>query len=264
VEVVTYEPESARADLSIPLFPIRNFARFAQHRLLGLSGPCFANAHRITFVWAAAGCTLAAVGFPLPSPWQRPVVGCSALVGLYISVRVVCLAAFERRQHTFELEWLAARSEVLRSHFFEILRLTVQSLAQEDEAPRRTYDLTRPADVGELIRLRAAERGRKRQASQVTIEFRYLAGDSTQALGEVHRELPELSIVAGTPGSRYAWIRFPEARYVPRPARGGYPAQQTDWELSGRVVITVGEASYGGPTGAADAATDASGLGSAR
>jgi hypothetical protein len=146
------------------------------------------------------------------------------------------LASLERRQRVFEREWIAAQSNVLQAHAFEVLRFTVQDLAVEDQDEWRAYDLTRPDDVAELLRLRGQERGLKFRA---TVEFTYLASDGTLAVSVVHRELPELVFLEGWARPGRASIRFPEACYVTRLSPGGRPAQLTDWALYGTVMIAV-------------------------
>ncbi len=267
MNVVTYEPEYTRPDLPVPLSPTRGLPKLVRRYLLGLHGPSFASAYRITVAWAAAGCAVAVVSLLLPSPWQQAVVACSALLGLYVVVRALALVAFERRQHVFESEWMAAQSEVLRGHAFDVLRFTVQDLSGSTGV-RRVYDLTRPADVRDLRHRQDHERA-SRQFSRATVEFTYVAGGGTLVVADVRRELPEVIFLEGWAGPGRAQVRFPQARYLGRPGPGRRPAQRTSWTLSGPVMIAVGESVYScaaGPTeGSAAAGTaEASGLGSAR
>jgi hypothetical protein len=266
VNVVTYESEFTRPDLPVPLYLQRGFPLLMRRHLLGLRGPSFAGAYRVTLAAASAGFAVAAASLLVSPPWQEVVVYCSALIGLYVIARALALVALERRQHAFEREWMAAQSEVLRGHAFEVLRFTVQDLVDEDQGVRRTYDLTRPADVRDLLRRQARERNSRRW-SRATVELTYLSGDGTLAVAEVHRGLPELTFLEGWAGPGRAWIRFPEARYLGHPGDGRRPAQRTHWALSGPVVIAVSEPAYGGAAGSAQAPkapAESSGLGPAR
>ncbi|HUK67899.1 MAG TPA: hypothetical protein VLW50_03930 [Streptosporangiaceae bacterium] len=266
MNVVTYESEFTRPDLAVPLFPLPGFPSLMRRHLLGLRGPNFAGAYRVTLAAAWAGFAVAAASLLVSPPWQEVVVYCSALIGLYVIARALALVAFERRQHTFEREWLAAQSEVLRGHAFEVLRFTVQDLIDEDQGVRQTYDLTRPADVRDLFRRQARERNSP-WWSRATVELTYVSRDGTLAVAEVHRGLPELTFLEGWARPGRAWVRFPGARYLGRPRGGRRPAQRTHWALSGPVVIAVSESAYGGAAGPAQAPkapAQSSGLGPAR
>jgi hypothetical protein len=264
---MAYEVELARPDLPIPLSPLHKLTRLLQRHLLGLYWPTFETAYRVTATWAAVAITLAGVTFALPRAWHWIALAYSVLAGANVTVRTLALTTFERRQHVFEREWLAAQSQVLQGHRFDILRFTVQNHEGNDQAPPRIYNLTRPADVGELVRLRDEEFRQEHQTSWATIEFSYLAHDGTRAVAEVDRRLPEIHFIRGRPITRHALIRFPEARYVPRPEPSGLPAQQTSWLLAGPVLIAISEPAYGGtadPVRAPDAAAGRSELGSVR
>jgi hypothetical protein len=239
VSVVTYEPEFTRPDLSIPLSPLPGFGKLVRRHVLGSHGSGFARAYGTTLACAAVGCILAVVSLLLSSPWKLAVLALSVALGLYVVARALALEAFERRQHAFESEWMAAQSEVLRAHAFEVLRFTVQDSSGISGA-RRIYDVTRPADVGALVRRQDQERA-SRLSARATVEFTYLAGDGTLTLADAHRELPEITFLAGWAAPGRAWIRFPQARYLGRPARGRHPAERTYWALSGPVMIAVSE-----------------------
>lgn len=258
MKVATYKPEFVRPDLPVPLSPLRGLPKVVRRRLLGPRGPGFARAHRATVAWAAATGAVALASLLLP-PWRGPAVACSALLGLYLLARTFALVAFERRQRAFEPRWLAAQSEVLRSHAFEVLRFRVQGSYGEPDA-RRTYDLTRPDDVRDLLHRQDRERA-SGALSRATVEFAYWAGGGdTLAVAEVTRGLSELTFLQGRAAPARAWIRFPEARYLSRPGTGERPAQRTYWALSGPVVVSVSESDSGGAAGPAEV----SGLGSAR
>jgi hypothetical protein len=201
-------------------------------------------------------CGLAILSLVLGPPWRRVLVVMTALLGLLVIVRVVALAVFQRRQQVFERTWLAARTEALQGHAFEVVRFTVDDPPAVPET-RRAYDLTRPADVRELLRRRDHERATA-SFSRATAEFAYRAGDGVVAIAEVARDLADITFLPGrvTPGR--ASIRLPAAYY--RRRLGGRAAPQARWTLSGPVVLTVTEWAYAGTAGPAGA----SGLGSAR
>lgn len=265
--MVTYQPEFARPDLPVPLTPVRGCAGFALRYLLGLRGPSFTAAFRDTLGWAAAGVVLAGLSLPLQMPWQWVVVACSAVIGLFVIVRALGLLALEPRQRTFEQGWIAAQSEVLRQHAFDILRFTVHDLMSEGQGAQRAYDLTRTDDIRDLIRVWNQERSRQDQASRVTVEFSYLTADGVSAVAVVHRELPGLVFLEGWAGQHRSLIRFPEAQYISRPGRGEHRAKRTDWVLSGPAMILVSDPVYDetvGPELTPEAPTGIPGLGSAR
>jgi hypothetical protein len=252
VEVVTYESELSRPDLPIPLSPLHQFPLLLRRYLLWLHFPDFASAYHVTLATAMAAAAVAAGSLLLPSRWQAAVVNCSALIGLYAIARALALAIFERRQREFERDWMAAQSEVLRTHEFEVLRFTVQTFTNDGQGTRRTYDLTRPAEVRDLLQRQVSEQA-SRRSSRATVEFTYLIDDGTLAVAEVHRELRELTFLNGWAGPRRAWIQFPEARYLADPGSGGSPAKRTRWALSRAVVIAVSESAYSGAPGLANA-----------
>jgi hypothetical protein len=259
--------EFIRPDLRIPLAPVSASAGVARRYLLGLRDADFGPARRIALAWAAVACVLAAVGAVLPSLWERAVVACAALVGLYAVSRALALVVVERRQHVFEREWTDAQTAILRVHPFDVLRFTVERLASEDQGAGRAYDLTSPAGLGDLFRVLDQDRTGARPAFLATVEFTYLGDHGVLSIASVHRDLRELVFLTGRAPSGQAWIRFPEARYLPRPTSSGQPARLTYWALSGPVLLAVADAVYAEaprPAPAPGAPTETSGLGSAK
>jgi hypothetical protein len=263
--------EFARPDLRIPLAPVPGPAGVARRYLLGLRDAGFGRARRIAVVWAAIGCVLAVVAALLPSPWRWAVVACAALAGLYGVSRALALVAAERQQYDFERDWVAGQTEMLRVHSFDVLRFTIEDVAEGDQGTRRTYDLTSAASVRALTGMQEQDRVRAQPAFVATVEFAYLGDDGVLSVGSVHRDLRELVFRPGGAASGQAWIRFPEARYLPRPSASGHPARLTYWVLSGPVLLVVTDAAYAvyaegaaRPAPAPGAPTATSGLGSAK
>ena len=251
--------EFVRPDLRIPLVPLAGSAGVARHYLLGLRNVNFANARRIAIVWAVIGCVLATLGITLPSPWRHGVVAGSALVGLYAIGRMLALTVAERRQRAFEQDWIAARTETLRAHAFDVLRFSVTNLVDRGQGAWRTYDLTSPAVVRELLSLRDQDRLRSRPIFQETVEFAYAGDGGVLSVADVHRDLRELVFLPGQARPGQASARFPEARYLPRPTLGGQPAQATNWVLSGAVILTVSDQPYAEGAAASEAPADTAG-----
>lgn len=254
MEVVPYEPEFLRSGLPIPQYPVRGISALLRRHLLGRHGTAFTRAYRTTIASAAAECVLAVTSLTLPPPWQRAAVIGSAVLGLYVILRALALAVFEKRQRMFEREWISTQTEVLRRHAFDVVRFTVQDISSVPYL-RRSYDLTRPADLRDLLERQERERAGQHW-SQATAEFSYLADRGTLAIGEAKRELAELTFLRGQASAGRASIRFPQAYYVGRLGQG--PAQRTYWTLSGDVMIAVSEPAYD------HGSAEASGLGSAR
>jgi hypothetical protein len=262
-----YVTEFIRPDLRIPLVPLSGSAGIARRYLLGLRDVGFGRLRRIAVVWATIGCVLAAAGVLLPSPWRQAVAACSALVGLYAVTRALALVVVERQQYAFEREWIVAQTEMLRVHPFDVLRFTIEDLAEDDQDTRHTYDLTSPAGIRDLFSLQDQDRVGARPAFLATVEFAYLGDDGVLSIASVHRDLRELVFLPGRAGSGQAWIRFPEARYLPRSTSSRHPARLTYWELSGPVLLAVTDAAYAEaarPASAPDAPTATSGLGPAK
>ena len=227
---------------------MRGWGRLLRTYLLGLRGPRFTVAFRVTLATALAGFAVGLISLLAPWPWRAALLCLSGLIGLYSIARAVGLVAAQRRQHVFEPAWLAAQSDVLRTHAFEILRFTVQDLTAEGQGMRRVYNLSDPADVSALLRRQALDRSGGR-LSQATAEFSYLAPAGTPTIAQAHRELPRIDFIEAGAGPGRAWIRFPEARYLGRPARGSRPARRTSWKLTGPVLILLGAPSYGDAAG---------------
>ncbi len=258
--------EFTRPDLRIPLAPLSGSANVARY-LLGLRDAGFGRARRIAVASAAIACVLAVIGVLLPSPWQRAVLACSALAGLYSVTRMLVLVAVERRQYAFERQWIAAQTEMLRAHSFDVLRFTVEDLAESDQSSGLTFDLASPASVRDLLKLRGRDEAGARPVFLATVEFAYLGEDGVLSIASVHRDLRELVFMPGRAGSGQAWIRFPEARYLPRSTASGHPARLTYWALYGPVLLSVADVAYAEavrPAPAPDTPTAAPGLGSAR
>lgn len=233
--VETYEPEFTRPDLFIPLYPVQGLSRFTRRRLFLVPNEHgFLYTYRVTLAAVIGAIALAAGSLGLPRPGQQAAADCAAVLGLYAAARVLALVIVERRQHAFEKEWLASQTEVLRRHAFEVLRCTVRG---------RHYDLARPADVLDLQRQASDER--------TAVAFTYLTADKSLAIAEVHRDLRELTFLPGWTSSSRSFVRFPEARYLPRPRPRLRPAWRTSWALDGPVLIALSEdsaAASGGGT----------------
>jgi hypothetical protein len=217
---------------------------FVRRHLLGLRGPSFAAAYRVAFVLGAVGFALALVGVLFRPPWQIAALSISALIGMYVIARVIATTTFERLQRSFEPEWLNAQSQVLRQHAFEVLRFTAQDLSGGRRHARLSYDLNRSDDVRALLIRRDRER-LSRRSSKATVEFAYLTSEGALAVAEVHRDLPDLTFLVGHQRSRYAWVQFPQGRYIGRPGSAKRPAEAAYWTLPGPVIIAVGEVDYG-------------------
>ncbi|HEX4814158.1 MAG TPA: hypothetical protein VFV66_15550 [Nonomuraea sp.] len=240
MRVVTYDTESVRPELPVPLAPADGVAEVVRRRLLGLHGPRFGRAQQASVGWATVTAALGLIGLLLPDPWRAPVVACAVMLALYLLVRAVALVLFERWQREFEPRWLNAQSEVLRRHAFEVIRFRVH-----ESDGHRTYDLTRPGDVDDLLVRQRRERS-SGQASRAGVEFVYREGGG-ESLAEVVRDLPELHFLPGRAGRSWAWIRFPEASYLRRP--GERPAQRIYWALSGPAEVAVADPSSGPSSG---------------
>ena len=174
-------------------------------------------------IWLAVMC--AAIGVLIGESSEtsaRPyVLAVVAVLVVYALVGAVARVVVRRRQAGFEPVWLEAQSEILRGRRFEILRLTT-SEPEETEHGRRTkrrvYDLARPAEVAELLRLRsrAAEDG---VTVPVTVEFGYPQEDAmSMGVERVRGELASIPIV-GRPGADVTpRVWFPDARYLVQPS----------------------------------------------
>ncbi|MCK2212321.1 hypothetical protein MF672_000690 [Actinomadura sp. ATCC 31491] len=247
MRVVTYDIKSVRPELPVPLAPAGGLAEFAGRWLSGLRGPAFSRARRANAAWAAVAAALGLAGTLLPGPWRVALVGCATTLALVLLVRAVALVAFERRQRDFEPRWLDAQSELLRRHTFEVVRFRLH-----EPDGRRTYDLDDPRDVDELLARQERERSSGGAGSRAGVQFLYRAGGTEggiEGVAEVVRDLAELRLLPGRAGRGWAWIRFPEARYLRRP--GARPAQRVYWTLSGPAEVAVAGSPAGAGSGAA-------------
>lgn len=219
----SYDPEFTRPDLSIPLYPVRGLSHLARRRLFFIPNESgFLPDYRVCLAAAIGTIALAAASLGLPGRWQQAVANCAALLGLYTAARIVARVTFERRQHAFETEWLAAATEVLRGHAFELLRCTVRG---------RHYDLARPADVRALRSHASDER--------TAVAFTYVAAENNIVVAEVHRDMRELMFLHGWASPGRTFVRFPQARYLARPQPRLRPARRTSWALDGPVLIAL-------------------------
>ena len=203
------EPTAAYPDLPIPAFHFRNVpARLSQPRV-----PAAA---------VTASTVVAVASLGMASPWQQVCANAAAVLGILAGASVLARSAADRRQHSLERSWLATQTEALRQHAFEALRCTVRG---------RHYDLASAADVRDLRDQSGDE--------PAAVSFAYLAGGRVPSIGEVHRRLRDVTFVTGAAAQGRAFVRFPQARYLPRPRRGGWPARRTSWALDGPVLVSV-------------------------
>lgn len=266
MEVMTYDSGLSRPDLPVPLSPLPRISRLVRRRLLFMRGPDFARVYRATIILAAAAVVLAALSLAVRPPWQQALLYVCAPISLYVVIRALATLAFERRQRSFEPAWLSAQTEVLRQHAFEVLRFTVQDLSDERRRARVSYDLNRPDDVRGLLRRQGRERS-SASPSKATVEFAYQTRDGILAVGQVNRELPDLTLLAGSTGLGSPLVRFPRAQYVGRLESGRHPARRTYWALSGPVQLSARESAYGDAAGLAsppETSVGSSGSGSFR
>jgi hypothetical protein len=266
VEVVTYDSALSRPDLPVPLSPLRGISLLVRRRLLCMGGPNFARTYHATSVLAIAACVVGALSLMVRPPWQKAVLDASVLIGLYVIIRALATLTFERGQRSFEPAWISAQSEVLRQHAFEVLRFTVQDLSDEHQRARVSYDLSRPDDLRKVLRRQDRERS-STHPSRATVEFAYQTQDGVLAVAQVHRRLPDLTLLTSSAGPGSPWVRFPQAYYVGRLEGGRHPARRTYWALSGPVQLTARESAYGGVAGLASApgaSVSSSGSGSFR
>jgi hypothetical protein len=217
------DAEYARPDLPIPVCPAKGLSSLA--RLFFIDNEQgFRTARRLPVQAAVGAIALAVTRAALPPPWQRALADCAAVLGLYAAAGALAARVFERRQHAFEREWLAAQTGILRGHAFEALRCTVRG---------RSYDLARPGDVRDLRDQPRDERA--------TVAFTYVTAGHQLAIAEVHRDVRELTFLPGWASPGQALVRFPEARYLPRPQPRQRPARRTSWSLDGSILISVSE-----------------------
>lgn len=213
----------------IPRYPARGLSRVASEQfLLGdRRGDC-PRERLPVLAGVVSSATLAVVSFGLPSPWQHVVADGAATLGLFAGSSLLTRMAVERRQLQFERDWLAEQTAALRRHPFEVLGCT---------AGGREYRLISAADVSDL-------RGQPGDV-RASLAFTYLAGRRGPMVGEVHRRLRDVTFVTDVAAPGRAFVRFPQARYLPRPRREGRPARRTCWSLDGPVLLSVSEAAAG-------------------
>jgi hypothetical protein len=205
--------DALRPDLPVPLPPASRLGSV----LAGLREPRFADAYRAVRWDVLVIATLVAGRFALIG-WLRPWIAViAAVLAFGLLVRVIALHLLQRKQHTFEQQWLAVQSDVLRTTSFEVVRFGVR--------PDHDYDLTRPADVQNLLARQAEDR-----SVPVRIDFAY----SPTEIETVHLALDEVTLVPAD-GARRPRVRFPDARYHGQPAmdRAGWrrPSRTTFWVL---------------------------------
>lgn len=237
-----YEPESVRPDLPIPLTPLPGAVEAPARLLTGLREPSFGRAYVLTTRWLICTILLILISAFLIIPVLRPVLISVAVVMVGVAVlRLVVLRIFERRQHEFEQVWLDAQSEILQNRSFDIVRFTIRR--EGEETTDRVYDLTRTADVNELLRRQAAEKSSERAPSEAAIVFTYSSATGERALRQERRHLTDVEFVPMPRSLTTGYVNFPHARYSGQPhlrkREQGLPARRTFWLLPGVVRVTV-------------------------
>jgi hypothetical protein len=219
---------TAYPDLPIPRCPTRGLSRIAREQLLLDSERRDRSWSRLPAGAVAGSAVVAVASLGLPSPWQHVVANGAAALGLFAGSSLLTRMAFERRQLEFERDWLTEQTAALRRYPFEVLSCTVSG---------REYSMASPAGVRDLRGQPGDERA--------SLAFTYLADGRWPTIGEVHRRLRDVTFVAdvATPGR--AFVRFPQAQYLPRPRRDGRPARRTCWSLDGPVLLSVSDATAG-------------------
>jgi hypothetical protein len=210
--------EPARPDLRVPLPPASGPVAALRFGLTGLRVPDFRRARRRTVRWAVPVLPALLLG--------RPGLVIAAALTLYVLLRIAALGWTERAQEQFVPEWLAQRSEALRRRSFEVVRCSVQV-----DRGARPVDLTSPAEVRRLLRLRDTEDC----AAVVTLEFLYVPWPGARpAVEHVRRPLTDLGVAAVLDAWTPARVGFPAARYLPTP-----DGLRTSWLLTGPIQVTV-------------------------
>jgi hypothetical protein len=210
----------AALQLAIPLAPLAELGTLTRDRLIGLRGPRFTEAYRVTLHWLTALVVIGVLSRSLVTEPLR-VTALIATVGiaLYVILRVIVLRRLERRQREFEPVWLAEQSEELRRQYFEILRFSVQRhrRPRRNTEPHRLYDLAETDSVDDLMRRYSAER---QNGSRSWVQIDVAVGpdpDGEYAVQSVRRQLTDVELVAGRTKAESGRARFPKAQYVPRP-----------------------------------------------
>lgn len=244
-EVTPHGSDLPRPDLPVPLPPLASSLVAFRRRAIGLREPAFGRAYRATWWLAVTAVLLLVVARTVVAPEFAPVVTAVVLaISGYVVLRVTSLAVFQRQQASFEARWLAAQSEALRGHAFDVVRFTLRpdrARTGADETGYRVLNLADPHDVGLLMRQQIADRDGN-GSSRADIEFIYWPGAGERAVVErVRRELKDIA-VHPVPGTTRVRVRFPEARYGSRPAdpgdRRGRSTPTTYWFLSGPIRLT--------------------------
>jgi hypothetical protein len=164
-------------------------------------------------VAALAGATMVA-GLALDS---SAVVAAGSVLALYGLMRVLYLKDLERRQLTFERQWLAGQTRVLRDTEFEVVRFTVG---------RRAYDIADGAETARLF----ADLTERPENTVVSVDFVY----SSSNLGHTRGRLADVRFrpVAGARPR----VRYPSADYFLEAS-----GRHTLWRLGGDAVVTLAE-----------------------
>jgi hypothetical protein len=212
-----------RPGLAVPLPSAGPVAAVAWHALTGLREPAFAHARRRTLWLVAISVTLVVGQFALAGVVRDVAIVGGAALGTYAALRTAALTVLQRWQDRFEAGWLTGQSAALREAQFEVMRFAVGS---------RTYDLTDPGAVGELLRL-------DDDSARVMLEVKY----SSLASERVYRRLCDAEFRPVLRHGAQSQALFPQARYGVQPS-----GTMTYWFLGAPVVISVaGPADPGAP-----------------
>ncbi|MEV0698949.1 hypothetical protein AB0I53_13670 [Saccharopolyspora sp. NPDC050389] len=206
-----------RPDLPVPLPPAGGVAAAMRYGLTALREPAFEAAHRRSSWLVLVSVVLVAAGqLVVVGSMRESVTSCGVALAAYTALRTATLMALQRQQYAFEPVWLAERSAALRAANFEVVRCGVGD---------RTYDLTDPDAVADLLRRPDAE-------TTVLLDITY----PPRALERAHRRLGDVDFVPMLrPGMR-ARARFLDARYEMLPS-----GSRTYWLLGGPVALTVAQ-----------------------
>jgi hypothetical protein len=218
---------TAYPDLAIPRYPAHGIFRMADGALLLHRGR--GDRSRLLLpAGAAGGAAAALVSLGLPGHWQQAVADGAATLGMLSVFYLLVRNAVQRRQREFERDWLAAQTAELRRYPFAVLGCTLGG---------REYSMSSPAEIRDL-------RGQRGNA-RASLAFTYFADGKWPTIGKVHRRLRDLTFVADVTVPGRAFVRFPQARYLPRPVPAGRAARRTCWSLDGPVLLSVSEAAAG-------------------
>lgn len=186
--------------------------------MAGPREPEFTRAIDQSIAIAALAGTVMATGLALDS---SALVAAGSALALYGLLRVLYLKDLERRQLTFERQWLARQSRVLRDTEFEVVRFTVG---------RRAYDIADSRGTARLF----AELADVEGDPVVSVDFVH----SSCTLGHTRGRLSDVRFrpVAGARPR----VRYPSADYFLEAS-----GRHTLWRLGGDAVLTLAEP--GGP-----------------